>query len=82
MSSKFEIKIQSQDSNLKSQVLFSVDRLTQSGNFENLLELNQTLLPKENLIHMDCFTCVQINKNYVGQQVFVLRVQTELINSV
>jgi hypothetical protein len=24
--------------------------LTQSGNFENLLELNQTLLPKENLI--------------------------------
>jgi hypothetical protein len=43
-------------SNLKFQVRFSVDRLTQSGNFENLLELNQSLLPKENLILMDCYT--------------------------
>jgi hypothetical protein len=36
------------------QIWFSVDRLTQSRNFENLLELNHTLLPKENLILMDC----------------------------
>jgi hypothetical protein len=67
---------------LKLQVLFSVDRFTQSGNFENLLELNQTLLPKENFLLMDCSTCVQIYKNYEDQQVFVSREQTELINSV
>jgi hypothetical protein len=34
------------------------------------------------LIIMDFFTRVQIYKNYGGQQVFVWRVQTELINSV
>jgi hypothetical protein len=67
---------------LKLQVLFSVDRFTQSGNFENLLELNQTLLPKENFLLMDCSTCVQIYKNYEDQQVFVSREQIELINSV
>jgi hypothetical protein len=39
-----------------------VDRLSQSGNFENLLGLNQALLLKENLILMDCSTCVQIKK--------------------
>jgi hypothetical protein len=44
----------------KIQVLFSVDRLTQSKFFENLLESNQTLLPKENLLPMTCSTCVQI----------------------
>jgi hypothetical protein len=59
-----------------------VDRLTQLGNFENLLELNQTLLPKENLILMDFSTSVQIYKNYQGQKVFVSRVQKESINSV
>jgi hypothetical protein len=64
------------------QVRFSVDRLTQPGNFENLLELNQTLLPKENFILMVCSTSVQIYKNYGGKQVFSLRVKTELINSV
>jgi hypothetical protein len=57
---KFEIKIQIQDLNLMFQLLFSVDQLTQSGNFENLLELNQTLLPKENLIPMDYSNSVQI----------------------
>jgi hypothetical protein len=67
---------------LKLQVLFSVDRFTQSGNFENLLELNQTLLPKENFLLMDCSTCAQIYKNYEDQQVFVSREQIELINSV
>jgi hypothetical protein len=59
-----------------------VDRLTQSVNFENLLKSNQTLLPKENLYLMTCSTSVQIYKNYTGQQVFVSRVQIELINSV
>jgi hypothetical protein len=59
-----------------------VDRLTQSGNFENLLELNQTLHPKENFILMHYSTSVQIYKNYGGQKVFVSRVQTELINLV
>jgi hypothetical protein len=43
-----------------------VDRFIPSGNFENLLELNQTLLQKENLILMDCSTSVQIYKNYGG----------------
>jgi hypothetical protein len=46
------------------QVQFSVDRFTQSGNFENLLKLNQNLLPKENLILMDYYTSVKIYKNY------------------
>jgi hypothetical protein len=59
-----------------------VDRLTQSGNFENLLESNQTLLPKENLFLMTFSTSVQIKKNYKGHKAFVSRVQTELINSV
>jgi hypothetical protein len=67
---------------LKFQVWFSVDRLTQSGKFENLLEWNEALLPKENLIHMDFYTSVQIYKNYEDQKVFVSMVQTELINSV
>jgi hypothetical protein len=58
------------------QVRFSVDRLTQSEIFENLLKLDQTLLPKENLILMDCSTSVKIYKSYGGQQVFVSRVQT------
>jgi hypothetical protein len=38
------------------------------------LELNQTLLPKENLFLMTCSTSVQIYKNYGGQKVFVSRV--------
>jgi hypothetical protein len=59
-----------------------VDRLTQSGNFDNLLELNQTLPPKENLILMDCSTGVQIYKNYESQQIVVSMVQAELINLV
>jgi hypothetical protein len=47
--SQFQIRIQSQDSNLKIEVMFSVDRLPQSANFGNSLELNQTFLPKANL---------------------------------
>jgi hypothetical protein len=38
--SRFEIRIQSHESNLKSQVLFSVDRYTHSANFQNLSESN------------------------------------------
>jgi hypothetical protein len=48
----------------------------------NLLESNYTLLPKENLFPMACCTSVQIYKNYGSQKEFILRVQTELINSV
>jgi hypothetical protein len=47
---------------LKFQIQFSVDRLTQSGNFENLLELNQTLLSKENLILMTFLQVYQSKK--------------------
>jgi heme oxygenase len=39
-----------------------MDWLIQSEYFENLLELNQTLLLKENLIIMDCSTSMQIYK--------------------
>jgi hypothetical protein len=67
---------------VKFQVLFSVDRFTQSKKFENLSELNHTLLLKENLFLMTCSTSLQIYKNYQGNQVFVSRVPTELINSV
>jgi hypothetical protein len=67
---------------LRFQVLFSVYRLTHSGFFENLWESNQTLLPKVNLSLMTCSTNVQINKNYGDKKVFILRVQTKLINSV
>jgi hypothetical protein len=52
-------------------VLFSVDRLTQSKNSENLLGLNQTLLSKEILLLMTCSIFVQIYKNYGGQKVSV-----------
>jgi hypothetical protein len=57
-----------------------VDRLTQPGNFENLLEPNKTILAKEKLILMDFSTSVQIKNIYEGHKVFILRVQTELIN--
>jgi hypothetical protein len=56
--------------------------LTQSGNFENLLESNQTLLPKENLFLMTCSASVQIYKIYLCLEVFISRVQAEQINSV
>jgi hypothetical protein len=49
---------------------------TQSIFFENLLELNQTLLPKANMSLMTYSASVQICKNYEGQQVFISRVQT------
>jgi hypothetical protein len=48
----------------------------------NLLELNQTLLPKDNLILTNCSTSVHIYKNYGVQQLFVSRVQIELYDSV
>jgi hypothetical protein len=67
---------------LRSQILFSVDRYTQSTNFQNLLESNKTLLPKENLFPMTCSTSVPNYKNYGDQKVFISIVQTEQINSV
>jgi hypothetical protein len=48
----------------------------------NLLELNQTFLPKENLILTNCSISVHIYKNYEVQQLFVSRVQIELYDSV
>jgi hypothetical protein len=56
--------------------------LTQSGKFENLLESNQTTLPKEKLFLITGSTGVEIYKSYGGKKVFVSRVQTELINIV
>jgi hypothetical protein len=50
-----------------------VDQLAQLENFENLLELNETLLPKENCTLMDCSKSVQIYKNYGDQQVFFFK---------
>jgi hypothetical protein len=50
----------------KFRVRFSVDRFTQPRNFENLLELNQTSFPKDNLILIDFSTIVKIYKNYGG----------------
>jgi hypothetical protein len=67
---------------LKSQVLFSVDRYTQSANFQNLSESNWTFLPKENLFPMTCSISVKNCKNYGDQKIFIPRVQTEQINSV
>jgi hypothetical protein len=78
LKSEYEVR----SSNSKFQVWFSVDRFTQSEKFDNLLDLNQTLLPKENLILMNCSTSVKIYENYRGKQIFVSRVQTELINLV
>jgi hypothetical protein len=60
----------------------SVDRLTPSVIYLNLLESNYTLLPKENLFPMTYSTSLQINKNYVGQHLCVSRVQIKLYNPV
>jgi hypothetical protein len=62
--------------------MFSVDQLTRSENFDNLLASNSTLLPKENLFPMTFYTSLQIYKNNGGQQVFFSRVTTKLINLV
>jgi hypothetical protein len=50
--SEFEFKV--------FKFLHSVDKLAQSSNFDNLLELNQTTLPKEKLFLMTYSTSVQI----------------------
>jgi hypothetical protein len=51
---------QNQDLNSKFSSLYSVDRLSQSVIFENLLESNQTLLPKANLFIRTCSTRMKI----------------------
>jgi hypothetical protein len=58
-----------------------VDWLAQSRNFGNVLESNQTLLPKADLFLMTCSTSVQIYKIYCCLEVFVLRFQIDLYNS-
>jgi glutamate synthase domain-containing protein 1 len=77
-----DIRIQSQDSNSNIEVLFSVDRLTQLENFENLLESNQTLHSQENMFLVTCSTSVQIYKIYRCLELFVSRIQTEQYKSV
>jgi hypothetical protein len=69
---RFRIKFKCK--NLRFQVLFSVDRLTQLGNFDNLWESNQSLLQKAKFFLLTCSTIVQIYKNYGGHQVFISRV--------
>jgi hypothetical protein len=59
--SSFEFKIKVQIPIF--QILYSVDRLAQSTNFRNLLELNQTTLSKEKLFLLTWCTSVQICKN-------------------
>jgi hypothetical protein len=51
---EFEFKV--------SKFLHSVDKLAQSTNFDNLLELNQTTLSKDKLFLMTYSTRVQIYK--------------------
>jgi hypothetical protein len=71
--------------NSKSEIekfLHRVDKLAHSAHFDNLLELNQTTLPKEKLFLMTSYTSVQIYKKFRASEVFVLRVQRELNNSV
>jgi hypothetical protein len=58
-----------------------VHQLAQSAVFENLLESNQTLLPKENLFLISFSASVQIYKNNYGQKVFISEDQTELCDS-
>jgi hypothetical protein len=59
---RFGIKFKGKD--LRIQVMFSVDQLAQLAIFENLFELNQTLLSKVNLFLKTCSTSVQILKIY------------------
>jgi hypothetical protein len=48
--------------------MYSVDPLAQSEIFENLLDSNQTSLPKENLFLMTYSTSMQIcKKNYFSK---------------
>jgi hypothetical protein len=68
--------------------LYSVDRMTQLANFENLFKSNQTLLPKDNLFPMDYSTSVKIYKNLlrsrstcfnVPNRAIQLNFQTEIL---
>jgi hypothetical protein len=60
LTSSFEFKIKVQISSF--QVLYSVDQLAQLANFGNLLDSNQTTLPKEKLFLITSSTSVQICK--------------------
>jgi hypothetical protein len=67
---------QSLNSNSKTKIedfkfLYSVDQLTQLAIFENFIDSNQTLLPKDNLFPMDFYTNVKIKKIIeVGKYLF------------
>jgi hypothetical protein len=59
-----------------------VNVLAQSTIFENLLESNYTILPKQKLFLMACSISVKIYKKNGAMEVLALRVQTGLSNSV
>jgi hypothetical protein len=59
-----------------------VDKLAQSANFENLLELNQTTLLKEKLFLMTSSNSEQIYKKFGARKVFVSMVQIELSKTI
>jgi hypothetical protein len=63
-------------------LLLSVDKLAHLAIFENLLESNSTILPKEKLFLITCSTNVKIYKKFGAWEVFVSSVQIELIESV
>jgi hypothetical protein len=54
--SEFEFKVY--------KFLHSVDKLAESANFDNLLKLNQTTLPKEKLLLKTSSTSVKIYKKF------------------
>jgi hypothetical protein len=62
--------------------LHSVEKLAQSTNFENLLELNQTTLLKQKLFLMTSSNSEQIYKNFGARKVFISMVQIELSKTV
>jgi hypothetical protein len=78
--SQFQIRIQSQDSNLKIEDMLINDASV--SKFWEFIGVESDLPPKSKFVPGDFSTSVQIYKNYDGQNVFVSRVQTELINSV
>jgi hypothetical protein len=67
--SKFEFEIKVQISIF--QILYSVDWLTQSTNFKNLMESSQTTLLKEKLFPLIWSRSVEIYKKKSGLEVFV-----------
>jgi hypothetical protein len=79
---KFEIRIQNQK--LKLEVLSSVycGPIALVNKFWKIIRVELNLSPKREFIPRDFYTSMKIYKNYGGQKVCVLMVQTELYKSV